>query len=186
MSAWSFHIWQEKLLFMMRLSKCNMLVTITTFWWPSQKGILKTTTTSQEKNLALQTKTQGCCGPKEIDDVWIRLWFSCCFSQFYLLQLIFFRMAKALNVFRFSILPAVPKSSGCTQTFQRGRTIKSFNTSTQTNHRTKRYLHKQELLKDAEAWFCRTKWKDCNVIPLTKHFQPRQFNASELSKATTF
>lgn len=162
-----------------------MSVIITTFWQPHQKDILKTTATSQEKILSLQPKKLKYCGPKEVDGVWIRLWFSCCFSQFYLLQLIFFKMAKTLNVLSFSILLPVPKSSGCTQTFQRGRTIKSFNSTTQTNHRTKRYLHKQELLKDVEAWFCRIKWKSCNVIPLTKHFQPRVFTASVVPKNHT-
>lgn len=45
-----------------------------------------------------------------------------------------------------------------------------------------RYLHKQELMEDVGAWFCRNKWKAYNIIPLTKHLQPRVFNASELPK----
>lgn len=37
-------------------------------------------------------------------------------------------------------------------------------------------------MEDVGAWFCRNKWKAYNVIPLTKHLQPRVFNASELPK----
>lgn len=43
----------------MRVFKSKMSVTITTFWWPSQEDILKTTAASQEKILSLQPKNIG-------------------------------------------------------------------------------------------------------------------------------
>lgn len=48
----------------------------------------------------------------------------------------------------------------------------------------KRHLLKQEFHQDVDYYLGQTRWEACNVIALTKHFQPNLFNASELPKKT--